>query len=166
MQFGCNFLKHHFPPSATGLHSPGWRFPCMLLVSVNHHLQQAQAVATGWPPGSRPSPSGTGAASSVYTPLITVNIINCLLLQPARVFFTLLVGQYCKKCTSVPPPARFGKTTGSHPKVPQNNLLYWSDCEDTNSWPQSWHRTNIQELKCLPPSPFTLYDTGYLDSFT
>ena len=97
---------------------------------------------------------------------LSVNVSYLCGLDGAVVFEYDLEGQYRKKCTSVPPPARFGKTTGSHPKGPQNNLLYWSDCEDTNSWPQSWHRTNIQELKCLPPSPFTLYDTGYLDSFT
>ena len=43
-----------------------------------------------------------------------------------------LQGHSCKKCTSVPPRARFEKTTGSNPKVPLNNLLYWSDCEDIN----------------------------------
>ena len=68
----------------------------------------------------------------------------------------VLLGQSRKKCTSVSPPARFGKTTGSHPKVPLKIFLYWSDCEDINCWPQSWPRTNIRELKCLPPSPFTL----------
>ena len=44
----------------------------------------------------------------------------------------LLLGQSRKKCTSVSPPARFGKTTGSHPKVPLKIFLYWSDCEDIN----------------------------------
>ena len=44
----------------------------------------------------------------------------------------IIQGHSCKKCTSVPPRARFEKTTGSNPKVPLNNLLYWSDCEDIN----------------------------------
>ena len=35
-----------------------------------------------------------------------------------------VMGRSRKKCTSVPSPARFGKTTGSHPKVPLNNPLY------------------------------------------
>ena len=61
-----------------------------------------------------------------------------------------------KNVQASPPPARFGKTTGSNPKVPLKIFLYWSDCENTNCWPKSQHRTNIQELKCLPPSPFTL----------
>ena len=44
----------------------------------------------------------------------------------------MIKGQSRKKCTSVSPPARFGKTTGSHPKVPLKIFLYWSDCEDIN----------------------------------
>ena len=44
-----------------------------------------------------------------------------------------LEGQSRQKCTSVPPRSRFGTTIGSNPKVPLNNLLNWSDNEDTNS---------------------------------
>ena len=47
-------------------------------------------------------------------------------------FYLQHKGQSRKRCTSVPPRARLRNTTGSNPKVPLKNLLYWSDCEDTN----------------------------------
>ena len=78
----------------------------------------------------------------------------------------IVMGRSHKKCTSVPPKALFGKTIGSTPKMPLKIFLYWSDCVDTNCWPQSRQGPNIQELKCLTQSPFIHYITENLNYLT
>ena len=78
----------------------------------------------------------------------------------------LVLGRSRKKCTSVPPKALFGKTIGSTPKMPLKIFLYWSDCVDTNCWPQSRQGPNIQELKCLTQSPFIHYITENINYLT
>ena len=66
--------------------------------------------------------TGIGSVHNCRAYILSLNVpLVCVHILASSV---ALAGKISQKMYKRPPPALFGKTTGSHPKVPLNNPLY------------------------------------------